>query len=108
MTTRFYRRLRATVEVEREGLDITAHGGFLAYLALWVLLPVGTVAGGQVRPAAIELNERNLGLAAKALCVVPATMTSGPSATSAVASAVIRSRVPPVYRNSITRLRPST
>jgi phage shock protein PspC (stress-responsive transcriptional regulator) len=45
----------------------TGGGGFLAYLALWVLLPVGTVAGGQVQPAAIELNERNLGLAAKAL-----------------------------------------
>lgn len=45
----------------------TGGGGFLAYLALWMLLPVGTVAGGQVQPAAIELNERNLGLAAKAL-----------------------------------------
>jgi phage shock protein PspC (stress-responsive transcriptional regulator) len=47
----------------------TGGGGFLAYLALWMLLPVGTVAGGQVQPAAIELNERNLGLAAKALIV---------------------------------------
>jgi phage shock protein C len=48
----------------------TGGGGFLAYLALWMLLPVGTVAGGQVKPAAIELNERNLGLAAKALIVL--------------------------------------
>jgi phage shock protein C len=45
----------------------TGGGGFLAYLALWLLLPVGTVAGGQVYPAAIELNERSLGLAAKVL-----------------------------------------
>lgn len=39
-------------------------GGFLAYGALWLLLPVGTVSEGQERPAAIELNERNLGMAA--------------------------------------------
>lgn len=45
----------------------TGGGGFLAYLALWLLLPVGTVANGQVRPAAIELNERSLGVAAKVL-----------------------------------------
>jgi phage shock protein C len=45
----------------------TGGGGFLAYLALWLLLPVGTVAGGQMYPAAIELNERSLGLAAKVL-----------------------------------------
>lgn len=36
-------------------------GGILAYLALWMLLPVGTADGGQERPAALELNERNLG-----------------------------------------------
>jgi len=39
-------------------------GGFLAYGALWLLLPVGTASKGQERPAAIELNERNLGMAA--------------------------------------------
>ena len=38
----------------------TGGGGFLAYLALGLLLPVGTAAQGQQRPAAIELNERNL------------------------------------------------
>jgi phage shock protein PspC (stress-responsive transcriptional regulator) len=46
---------------------ITGGGGFIAYLALWLLLPVGTVAGGQVRPAAIELNESNLSRAATLL-----------------------------------------
>lgn len=46
---------------------MTGGGGFLAYLALWLLLPVGTKATGQVRPAAIELNERNLGRAAYVL-----------------------------------------
>ncbi|MEZ4660939.1 MAG: PspC domain-containing protein [Caldilineaceae bacterium] len=39
-------------------------GGFLAYGALWLLLPVGTSSGGQERPAAIEMNQRNLGMAA--------------------------------------------
>ncbi len=42
----------------------TSGGGFLAYLALWMLLPVGTVEDGMQRPPAIELNERNLGRAA--------------------------------------------
>lgn len=45
----------------------TGGGGFLAYLALWLLLPVGTVHNGQTRPAAIELNERSLNVAAKVL-----------------------------------------
>lgn len=45
----------------------TGGGGFLAYLALWLLLPVGTKADGQISSAAIELNERNLGVAAKVL-----------------------------------------
>lgn len=45
----------------------TGGGGFLAYLALWPLLPVGTVAGGQVRAASIELNEQSVGVAAKVL-----------------------------------------
>lgn len=42
----------------------TGGGGLLAYLALWILLPVGTMGGGQDRPATIELNERTLGRAA--------------------------------------------
>lgn len=42
----------------------TGGGGVLAYLALWILLPVGTSADGQKRPPALELNERNLGRAA--------------------------------------------
>ncbi len=42
-------------------------GGILAYLALWMLLPVGTAEGGQERPAALELNERNLSRAAMLL-----------------------------------------
>jgi phage shock protein C len=46
---------------------ITGGGGILAYLALWLLLPVGTVASGQIRSAAIELNERSLGVGAKLL-----------------------------------------
>lgn len=45
----------------------TGGGGVLAYGALWLLLPVGTAAQGQVRPPALELNERNLGRAAMAL-----------------------------------------
>lgn len=47
----------------------TGGGGFLAYLALWMLLPVGTVSQGQQRAAAIELNQRNLRRAAYALIV---------------------------------------
>lgn len=39
---------------------ITGGGGFLAYIALWALLPVGTVADGKLRPAAIELNDKTL------------------------------------------------
>ena len=42
----------------------TGGGGILAYVALWILLPVGTAEGGQLRPPALELNERNLGRAA--------------------------------------------
>lgn len=38
----------------------TGGGGVLAYAALWLLLPVGTASDGQKRPAAFELNERNL------------------------------------------------
>ena len=39
---------------------VTGGGGFLAYLALWILLPVGTTEDGLQRPAAVELNEQNL------------------------------------------------
>lgn len=39
---------------------VTGGGGILAYLALWILLPVGTTEDGQQKPAAVELNERNL------------------------------------------------
>lgn len=42
-------------------------GGILAYLALWILLPVGTAEGGQQRPPALELNERNMGRTAVVL-----------------------------------------
>ncbi|MEM7129536.1 MAG: PspC domain-containing protein [Chloroflexota bacterium] len=37
----------------------TFGGGFLAYLALWLLLPVGTRQNGQVKSAALSINERN-------------------------------------------------
>lgn len=40
---------------------ITGGGGFMVYLALLLLLPVGTAKQGQVQPAIIELNERSLG-----------------------------------------------
>ena len=39
---------------------VTGGSGLLAYVALWILLPVGTVANGQQAPAAISLSERNL------------------------------------------------
>jgi phage shock protein PspC (stress-responsive transcriptional regulator) len=39
----------------------TSGGGFLAYLALWILLPVGTAAAGQQQSPALEINQRNLG-----------------------------------------------
>jgi len=42
----------------------TGGGGILAYVALLILLPVGTAEQGQVRAAALELNERNLARAA--------------------------------------------
>ncbi|HRJ45578.1 MAG TPA: PspC domain-containing protein [Caldilineaceae bacterium] len=38
----------------------SAGAGFLAYLALWLLLPVGTTREGLRSPAALELNERTL------------------------------------------------
>ena len=39
----------------------TGGGGILAYIALWLLLPVGTQATGVVRPATISLNGPNMG-----------------------------------------------
>ena len=39
---------------------VTGGGGILAYIALWILLPVGTVEAGQQKPAAVELNEQSL------------------------------------------------
>ncbi len=38
---------------------VTSGAGFMVYLLLWLLLPVGTQATGQVRPAAIQFS--NLG-----------------------------------------------
>ncbi len=46
---------------------ITTGAGFLAYLALWLLLPVGTQSGGQEQPAAIPLNGDNMRRAAYVL-----------------------------------------
>jgi phage shock protein PspC (stress-responsive transcriptional regulator) len=40
---------------------ITGGGGILAYIALWMLLPVGTVSEGQIRPPAFALNGLNMG-----------------------------------------------
>ena len=48
---------------------VTGGGGILAYLALWMLLPVGTVAEGQIRPPAFALNGLNMGRTATALIV---------------------------------------
>lgn len=43
---------------------VTGGGGLLAYLALWLFLPVGTADNGQQGPATLELNDRNMGRAA--------------------------------------------
>jgi phage shock protein PspC (stress-responsive transcriptional regulator) len=45
----------------------TGGGGILAYIALWALLPVGTSATGQERPAALALSGANLGRTAVVL-----------------------------------------
>ena len=45
----------------------TGGGGILAYLALWMLLPVGTVTDGQIRPPAFALNGLNMGRTAVVL-----------------------------------------
>ncbi|MEZ4675631.1 MAG: PspC domain-containing protein [Caldilineaceae bacterium] len=50
----------------------TGGGGLLAYLVLWGLLPVGTSQGGVQRPAAFELNERNIGRVATLLIALGA------------------------------------
>lgn len=36
---------------------VTSGAGFLVYLMLWLLLPVGTQVGGAERPAAIQFND---------------------------------------------------
>jgi phage shock protein C len=48
----------------------TGGGGILAYVALWMLLPVGTVAAGQLRPPAFALNGLNMGRTAMILIVL--------------------------------------
>jgi phage shock protein C len=48
----------------------TGGGGLLAYVALWMLLPVGTAAEGQVRPPAFALNGLNMGRTAVILMVL--------------------------------------
>lgn len=40
---------------------LTGGGGILAYIALWMLLPVGTTAGGQLRAPALAINGLNMG-----------------------------------------------
>ena len=45
----------------------TGGGGILAYLALWMLLPVGTTAEGQMRPPTFALNGLNMGRTAVVL-----------------------------------------
>jgi len=40
---------------------VTGGGGILAYVALWMLLPVGTAANGQVRPPTLAVNGLNMG-----------------------------------------------
>jgi len=40
---------------------VTGGGGILAYIALWMLLPVGTATEGQVRPATLAVNGLNMG-----------------------------------------------
>lgn len=47
----------------------SAGAGFLAYLALWLLLPVGTNQTGMQEPAAVQLNERNVTRAGMLLIV---------------------------------------
>lgn len=48
----------------------TGGGGILAYLALWMLLPVGTAAEGQLRPPAFALNGLNMGRTAVVLMII--------------------------------------
>ncbi|MCB0117002.1 MAG: PspC domain-containing protein [Caldilineaceae bacterium] len=47
----------------------TAGAGILAYIVLWLLLPVGTAHGGQREPAAININESSLRRAGSVLVI---------------------------------------
>src|SRR4051812_35287632 len=49
---------------------VTGGGGILAYVALWMLLPVGTAAAGQVRPPTLAVNGLNMGRTAIFLIVL--------------------------------------
>jgi len=49
---------------------LTGGGGILAYIALWMLLPVGTAAVGQMRPPALAVNGLNMGRTAIFLIVL--------------------------------------
>lgn len=48
----------------------TAGAGVLAYIVLWLLLPVGTAHGGQREPAALNLNERSVRRAGSVLVII--------------------------------------
>ncbi len=48
----------------------TAGAGFLAYIVLWLLLPVGTARGGQHEPAALNFNESSIRRAGSVLVII--------------------------------------
>ena len=48
----------------------TAGAGFLAYIVLWLLLPVGTASGGQHEPAALNFNESSIRRAGSVLVII--------------------------------------
>jgi phage shock protein C len=48
----------------------TAGAGILAYIVLWLLLPVGTANGGQRQPAAINISESSLRRAGSVLVII--------------------------------------
>ena len=48
----------------------TAGAGILAYIVLWLLLPVGTALGGQREPAAINVSERSVRRAGSVLVII--------------------------------------
>jgi phage shock protein C len=56
----------------------TGGGGILAYVALWMLLPVGTAAEGQLRPPTFALNGLNLSRTAVIL-IAPCPGCGAPS-----------------------------